>query len=302
MKTFVAWLENWDDAPEINGEYWITEDGGTLYADGDIGDMNHEGYVIDHMQRMIADRLDVQVDDYVDWDEVKKSAAEGIYEEKRQEAEEQGNQKEVEELDFAWEDEDYDSFLHEALSRAKISDEEFQIANGQGDPREYAMEHWGWKRVDDHNIETWTLNQNDIYAISQGMSEIANHIQDEEEAEQLELYIYVYSNKKSYDLTLAELDRMAGQRPTISPQPQHQAQQQPQQPAQVQRQQPEPPQDPIQRIKQLARDRFHGSMDKEIGASNNHQKDQDLQLMHPYYRNKKFPFADWVFRKHGQLL
>lgn len=37
----------------MRGEYWIDENGDVDFADGDIGDRNHEGIVIDRVARMI---------------------------------------------------------------------------------------------------------------------------------------------------------------------------------------------------------------------------------------------------------
>ena len=41
-----------ENAPRIRGEYWII-DGSATFADGDVGDMNHEGYAIDHARHRI---------------------------------------------------------------------------------------------------------------------------------------------------------------------------------------------------------------------------------------------------------
>ena len=50
---FKEWM---DEIPDLRGEYWIT--GHTvLFADGDIGDMNHEGYALEAIQQDILDRF-----------------------------------------------------------------------------------------------------------------------------------------------------------------------------------------------------------------------------------------------------
>lgn len=63
-------LENFDDEDEeeietvsIDGEYWFDESGNTMYADGDIGDMNHEAYVIQGCAGEIASHFDMYVDE-----------------------------------------------------------------------------------------------------------------------------------------------------------------------------------------------------------------------------------------------
>ena len=51
----------------IRGEYWIV-DGQTHYADGDVGDINHEGYALDHLRRKIFDAVDIDPGDEYDWE------------------------------------------------------------------------------------------------------------------------------------------------------------------------------------------------------------------------------------------
>ena len=67
--TFKNWLEN---NHKLDGEYWITNDGSTMYADGNVGDYNHEAYVIEYVQAEIASSFNVDVEiQFTDWDKVK---------------------------------------------------------------------------------------------------------------------------------------------------------------------------------------------------------------------------------------
>lgn len=52
---------NWFKKAKIMEEYWIDEYGQAYFADGDIGDMNHELYVI---KKIIEDKLDIDYEDY----------------------------------------------------------------------------------------------------------------------------------------------------------------------------------------------------------------------------------------------
>ena len=45
------------------GEWWIDEDGSTTYADGDVGDRNHEGIVIETLVHEILYHFDIDVDE-----------------------------------------------------------------------------------------------------------------------------------------------------------------------------------------------------------------------------------------------
>jgi len=194
-----------------------------------------------------------------------------------------------------WRDEDYEPFLDEVFKELGVTEEELALAEGNGDAREYAMEHWGWKRVAGHQIETWTLTPNDIDAIVSGIGEILGE-SEEGDDEKLELYIYVYSNGKSYDFTLAQLEAMIRPKQPQVPQHPFQAPTSPQQPIQP------PSLDPLQQQKQVSRDRFHADIDQVSNAADKHQIDQDLINMPDYYKNKKHPFADWTFRTHGKIL
>jgi len=56
----------------VRGEFWIM-DSHVSFADGDIGDMNHNGYVIDHVRRTFCDDDHFDRMDFIDWDGYEKS-------------------------------------------------------------------------------------------------------------------------------------------------------------------------------------------------------------------------------------
>ena len=80
MRTFKSYClyREWGDDNSINGEYWINDDGDILHADGDTGDMNHEGHVIDTLQSQITSLLDHNYEH--DWEKFKEKAAEAAFE------------------------------------------------------------------------------------------------------------------------------------------------------------------------------------------------------------------------------
>ena len=55
MKSFKQWFE-WGSPNEIRGEYWI-QDGYVDFADGDVGDRNHEGIAIDAVMGSYAEEV-----------------------------------------------------------------------------------------------------------------------------------------------------------------------------------------------------------------------------------------------------
>ena len=79
------------------------------------------------------------------------------------------------------------------LQEAGVSDEDYAIAEGFGDAREYGMKNWGWKRLEGHNVETWSLTRGDLSSIASGLWDAYN-----EEAEKASFNIYVYSAQKWY--------------------------------------------------------------------------------------------------------
>lgn len=221
MKTFWQFLnENpygyYGDTPEITGEYWITEGGDVQYADGDIGTYNHEGYVVDTIQRQIIDAFGLDQDfdqgEFVDWDGFVKE----LIREKRAEY---GWEEDDSEPDYSDSDSEIhsdDEILAKAIAEEGITQEEFDLAQGHGDARLHAVKKWGWKVVHGHYISTWTLQDQDKKAIARGIGEILEQESgsDSEGWDELEFRITVVSTGKSFDMTLAELE---GHQQNINP-------------------------------------------------------------------------------------
>src|SRR3972149_1861072 len=187
----------------MTGEYWIHEDGHVDFADGDAGDTNHEMIVVGIVQREISDALAGETGpngsmkrsydnyEYVDWDEFLKDLADTF-----------GNEN------------------HQliALKQAGITDEQWAVANGFMDAREYAVKDWGWKRIRGHHLETWTFTKQDMEAIITGVENILDEqgIEEDEFGDAaIDLYITVYSTGQHFDTTLKELkDRLKPQTTT----------------------------------------------------------------------------------------
>lgn len=134
----------------MRGEWWL-EDGTSMFADGDIGDMNHEGFVIDRAQREIADSLgdgfeDMINDDGVDWNSI------------------------VVKLE-----EDNDAvasgLTDNLLKSLEIDPELFEVATGNGDVRAYAVEKWGWTRVAGNDVQTGSLTTRSMKQLADGLGD-----------------------------------------------------------------------------------------------------------------------------------
>lgn len=183
-----GWRERRSETPlrtranPVRGEWWIDDSGTALYADGDVGDMGHEAYVIDSLTRRLLDEMGIDVDDQAgvidDWSD---NIASVIREE---------------EGEF---DGDVDPFIEKVAAKiwkdASQRKDAVLIAHGGGDARKYGMQYDGWKRVQGHNIETWTLTTQDLKAITNGLYDAAggDEIDDDET-----FNIYVFSTGMWY--------------------------------------------------------------------------------------------------------
>lgn len=168
---------------EVSGEYWIDDSGMSMYADGDIGDYNHEAYVIETVRNQI-------MEDEEDWDEWKKKTAQEKFEQEMDAVrgipeEEHRVQEEFKKTP--------EEFLFKELRERGISDEDYAITEGFGDAREYAMKKWGWKRLQGDNVESWTLTKWDLETIARGLWEAYD-----EEAEKETYNLYIYGTGKWY--------------------------------------------------------------------------------------------------------
>ena len=181
----------------LRGEYWIDDGGNLLEADGDIGAYNHEAHVIELLQYQISDKFgDYRDGEYVDWDRFKEELAKETYKEQIK-----LNPSQHKQLRIQWIKDDGEHFLLLGLRQLGVTDDEYATAEGFGDARVHAMQHWGWKRVVDSNVETWNLTPEDMRTIASGIGEIM----PESDAD-VEVSVYVHTSGKSFDFKLSELE------------------------------------------------------------------------------------------------
>lgn len=191
----------------ISGEYWFDDRGDTMYADGDVGDMNHEMYVEQRVTSTILNYFDLELNewnyfnlsDY--FDEIKTILLKKI------DADDESLEKFEE--DF-WHDpkqmiEDY-IVLEFNEPREKISKMLYMR-----DAREYAIEEWGWSRVHGKHIEVNRLTNEQLKIVSSGiwnaLDEEGKIYEDEERiaAGQAKYYISTYTGKR-YEIKLDDMD------------------------------------------------------------------------------------------------
>lgn len=166
----------------VRGEWWIDDSGTALYADGDVGDMGHEAYVIDSLTRRLLSAMDIDSEGgNIDDKHHKKLITERMREDGFDGTIEEFVEKAAEQC---WKDPDQ--------RRAAI---EVVYNIGQMDARMYGMRYDGWKRVQGHNIETWSLRPHDLKTITDGLYDAAG---GDEIADDEEFNIYVFNMKMWY--------------------------------------------------------------------------------------------------------
>lgn len=125
------------------GEYWFI-DGHVEFADGDIGEMNHDGHVMEYL-------LSSHNMNYTEFDRLQH-------------------------CDYPLPNGSKDLFVE--MKKRGFKQKEVQLLCGTGNLTEYALQFLGWKRVEHKRIETWTLTYGDWQSIMQGLNDIAQ--EDEE--------------------------------------------------------------------------------------------------------------------------
>lgn len=199
-----------------NGEWWIYPGGDAQFADGNVGDSNHEGYVIEHVAREIyehflgyepGDQMGYlsQNEDYL----FKALQSEGRLTDQDVETWERGRGPTEVIIEKLLEDKFY--------TDRKQAEFAVYIAWGvsNNDARDYAMKYLGWKRMTTSrnygtDIQTWFLRDSDLRDIKRGIYDAwGDQWGDEEESDDAnhQVTIEVRSNNKTFSgIPLSELE------------------------------------------------------------------------------------------------
>jgi hypothetical protein len=168
----------------LHGEWWIDDTGGAQFADGDVGDMNHEGYVIQLLTHQILEHFDIGNDEDGSLGDFEQEIGESLKDKGDIQTEEQ-----MEEYI-----EDPSSYMLKILQRDKFTPDDKQtedalfIAYGSvttRDARSYSMKYWGWKAVRGSVIQTWNLTRQDLDAIVRGLGDAYNEALDETDPDEI---------------------------------------------------------------------------------------------------------------------
>jgi len=174
---------HWKRLAYLSGEWWII-DGSAHFADGDIGEFNHEAYAIRYAQDMLMDGQE-------DWESWKPSKALDLFSEIKSNYDEDSHYEMLSEAES-----DPEGFIMKHLDESEIDDDTFFVANGNSqDPRKWSMKTLGWKRLAGNSITTWTLSSSDLESIKSG---IWDAFSDSESLDGEKFDIEVASNNKMF--------------------------------------------------------------------------------------------------------
>lgn len=199
------------------GEWWIYPGGDAQFADGDIGDSNHEGHVIEHISREILEHFTGYSSDEIgvlsNWEDdifnVLNKAGR-LTEEEIDEWENRGSGGGPVDIIVKKLLED------KVFSSPEQAEEAVFIAYGSSrlDARDYAMKHLGWKRMTTTGgwgteLQTWFLRQSDLDDMARGIFNAwDDNGEDEEENANHKVSVEVRSNNKVFsDIPLNVFDR-----------------------------------------------------------------------------------------------
>lgn len=181
----------------IKGEYWFDESGNAQYADGDVGDMNHEAYVIQQCGAEVASFFNLdefhenniisEIGDEIgdEWGDIENDPANAII-------------KYL--VTFC------------KMSETKASDLVLTAYGSTVDAREYAIKNWNWIRVHGTNIEVHKLNSITLRNVARGINdalEQEGHMYDDDADERAGITSYnisTYTGKR-YSITLNDMEK-----------------------------------------------------------------------------------------------
>lgn len=157
------------------GEYWICDDGSTIYCDQDVGDMGHQGIIIEHCAREILSHFGIDIDE---------SGLLGDHEESIKEILISNGRLSEEEIE-EWDRKSPSEIILRKLIEDKVypsekqANEALYIAYGgtsSRDPRDFGMQWLNWKIAKTFGnrmeVQTWTLTEKDLSIIVRGLNDI----------------------------------------------------------------------------------------------------------------------------------
>jgi len=182
---------------KIRGEYWI-QNGQVDFADGDVGDQNHEMVALNHVASEhldslfdYAEELGMETEEFDRYSENPSSTASELLSSIHHELVEKG----VSSVQVA----------PEVIGKLGINAETYKMLGGGGDARLYVMKNEGWIAIRSNNIELFGYDANKKKQLASGLEDILDQEGIEEPYEQIEFGLYDHKTNRSSEVTLADI-------------------------------------------------------------------------------------------------
>jgi len=165
------------------GEWWIQEGGCIAFADGEVGEFNHEALVY---ERCVCDFVSIIGWDYDTEYAMDVCAMRCAYNDW---VDSEYNGRDMDEVfEEHWQQ------VAEHFENAEQAQAMRDVVWGHADGRDYACKYLGWIRVAGNWIQMQTCSRSDLKRLGDGLTEI----NDEEDLDKF-WNINVMANKKVYD-------------------------------------------------------------------------------------------------------
>ena len=165
------------------GEFWLIN-GQAAGADGDIGDTNHAGMVQEQVLRELVEEINsetgLDISEETDWFNLDAEIQKYL-------------DREVDKDDTTTPSPTHDDVTNFILNVVGFDKDKFDVVTDTVDPRDYGLQHLGWKRMKGDVIQTWTLTQRDLAQIADGVYDAYN-----EECEGMTFVLEVSATGKMY--------------------------------------------------------------------------------------------------------
>ena len=193
----------------IRGEYCIV-DGSVEFADGDVGDYNHEAIATNHVFQQWASSVQKIAEEY----EIETEFE--TYGELNTEAVSEAIQEILEILEQNNSEEQSNQIL---MNQLGIDQEAYLVLCGFGEAQTYVMKNEGWIAVRGENVDLYGYDRNKMQSLSSGIYEILEsegiEYEEIEQNDEYELAINDFKSGKSFYVTLMQLREPE---PTLRPQ------------------------------------------------------------------------------------
>lgn len=185
---------------KIRGEYWVI-DGHVDFADGDVGDRNHEMIATEHIVNehlsnivSLAEELNVDTESINDNGEVDTYAVSNVLESIFEALIEQNK--------------DEKSAVAYIVQYLNVDNEAYEVLVGRGDARYYVIKHYGWLAVRSNNVELYGYDASKQRVVANAIRDVMYEEGGVEDGEDdTEIAIYDFKTGKSWYTTLEELEQ-----------------------------------------------------------------------------------------------